>query len=97
MSRPNSTLPPPPLLHTRSSPASSQSFPVLRPPLTTTPTRDGRSRSTNNINSANAAPVKNDIMTFDNFNDTMIQKYEHSEEGADLELMILYILINMHD
>lgn len=72
--RSNPTFSPPPLLHTRSSPSVNQQFPSLRPPLQITPTRDGRSRSTNQVNGSNA-PSKPESMTYDNFYDILNQRY----------------------
>jgi len=72
--RPAPTFSPPPLLHTRSSPSVNQQFPSLRPPLQTTPTRDGRSRSTNHVNGS-SIPSKPESMSYDNFYDVLSQRY----------------------
>jgi hypothetical protein len=71
---PPTTFSPPPLLHTRSSPSVNQQFPTLRPPLQTTPTRDGRSRSTNQINGS-STPSKPESMTYDTFYDVLSHRY----------------------
>ena len=96
-SRPNSTFRSPPLLRAQSSPVPSQSFPALRP-LATPPTRDSRSRSTNNVHSSgNGTPAKSDTVTYENFNDIMTQKQEAINALLTVEFMIHYIPINLLD
>lgn len=62
------TTPPPVLQQGKSTPSSSQ-FLSARPAVSTTPSRDGRSRS--NYASSISPP---ESITYDNFNDVMAQR-----------------------
>ena len=67
----SSPLAPAPLLHSKSYTTPVQQFATLRPPISTTPTRDGRSRSAVNLNNPTST------ITRENFNDVMTQRYSH--------------------
>ena len=64
----------PPLVHTISSSSVNQPFSSLRPLPQTTPTRDSRSRNTNQVNE-NSTPSKPESITYDNFYDVLSQRY----------------------
>ena len=67
----SSPLAPAPLLHSKSYTTPVQQFATLRPPISTTPTRDGRSRSAVNVNNPTST------ITRENFSDVMTQRYSH--------------------
>src|SRR5579859_2192456 len=67
----SSPLAPAPLLHSKSySSTPVQQFTTLRPPISTTPTRDGRSRSAVTVN-----PPTTTTITHSNFNNVITQRY----------------------
>lgn len=96
--RSTANLSPSPQLHARSSSSPNQQFPTPRPPLPGTPNRDGRSRTSNSvIQSLNGSASKTDVLTYDNFNEIIIQKCCPLSLVLTLESAIHCITINLLD